>query len=149
MMRHTLRGQALVWLTLMLPVFVSIAGLAIDGAVLLTARREAQSVADGAARAGATEIDVAALRASGGDQVRLDAARARQRASAYLSDNLAREVSWQAQPSTEVQVGSQGVQVTITGEIRTAFLRAVHIDNFPIQASATANVQHGIQQPIP
>jgi uncharacterized membrane protein len=50
-------AQALIWFTLMLPLFVSMAGLAIDGGVLLASRRQLQSVADGAARAGATRLD--------------------------------------------------------------------------------------------
>jgi Flp pilus assembly protein TadG len=139
----------LIWLTLMLPVFLAIAGLAIDGAVLLTARRELQSVADGAARAGATEVDLAALRASSGNEVLLDGPRARARASAYLSDRLPGEVQWQAQPATEVSTTRTGGRVRVSGEIATAFLRALHIDRFPVEASASADVRHGIQQASP
>jgi uncharacterized membrane protein len=148
-MRYAQRAQALIWLTLMLPLFLAIAGLAIDGAVLLTARRELQSVADGAARAGATEVDLGALRASGGDQVRLEPQRATARAAAYLSDRLNREVSWQTDPATRIQITTQAIQVTVAGQIGTAFLRAVHIDSFPVEATATATIQHGIDQPIP
>jgi uncharacterized membrane protein len=147
--RRAQSAQALVWLTLMLPLFLAMAGLAIDGAVLLTARRELQSVADGAARAGATEVDVAALRASNGEAVRLDAARATARAAAYLRDRLPREVHLQSEPSTSVSTTSTGVQVRISVEIGTAFLRAVHVDTFPVEATAAADVRHGIQQAVP
>ena len=59
-MRRRSAAQALVWLTLALPLFVSIAGLAIDGGVLLASRRQLQSVADGAARVrGAPDRQVA------------------------------------------------------------------------------------------
>jgi Flp pilus assembly protein TadG len=147
--RHGQSGQALIWLTLMLPLFLAIAGLAIDGAVLLTARRELQSVADGAARAGATEVDLVTLRASDGQAVRLDPARATARASAYLRDRLPREVQFQSQPATSVSTTATGVQVRVSGQIATAFLRAVHIDTFPVEATASADVRHGIQQPVP
>jgi uncharacterized membrane protein len=149
MTRHAHQAQALVWLTLLLPLFLAIAGLAIDGAVLLTARRELQSVADGAARAGATEVDLVALRASNGESVRLDAGRAAARATAYLADRLPREVQFQAEPQTSVSTTSTGVQVRISVEIATAFLRAVHIDTFPVEATAAADVRHGIQQAVP
>src|SRR5262249_30723304 len=65
-------AQALVWLTLAVPLFVSVAGLAVDGGVLLEERRELQSVVDGAARAGATQLDMPRLRASGGADVQLN-----------------------------------------------------------------------------
>ena len=70
-------AQALVWFTLALPLFMSIAGLAIDGGALLASRRQMQSVADGAARAGATRLDVNRLRGSGGTNDGHDCARHR------------------------------------------------------------------------
>src|SRR5205807_6584984 len=102
LMRRRSAAQALVWLTLALPLFVSIAGLAIDGGVLLASRRQLQSVADGAARAGATRLDLERLRASGGADVQLDQPLARQAASTYLDERLARELAWQASPTTYV-----------------------------------------------
>ena len=142
-------AQALIWLTLLLPLFLGIAGLAIDGAVLLTARRELQSAADGAARAGATEIDIRALRASSGDEVRLDADRATARTNVYLASRLAREVHWHSGPESRVTTTRNAVQVTISGRTPTAFLRALHIDTFPVEATATAAIRHGIDQAIP
>src|SRR5882672_3617798 len=100
-MRHRDVAQALVWLTLALPMFVSIAGLAIDGGVLLASRRQLQSVADGAARAGATRLDLDLLRASGGAEVKLDPALARDATWSYLNERLARELDWQALPTAQ------------------------------------------------
>src|SRR5258708_9915730 len=104
-MRHRFAAQALVWFTLALPMFVSIAGLAIDGGLLLTARRQLQSVADGAARAGATRLDLDRLRASGGADVQLDQTLATQTAASYLDERLARSLPWQAAPATHVDAG--------------------------------------------
>jgi Flp pilus assembly protein TadG len=137
-------AQALVWFTLSLPVFLSIAGLAIDGGVLLATRRQLQSVADGAARAGATRLDLDRLRGSGGAEVRLDPARAREAAWSYLAERLASELEWQAGPTTRVDVDGRHVHVVIQGTLHTVFLRLVHIESVPVEASAFAAVQYGI-----
>src|SRR5437879_13924038 len=105
-MRHRSAAQALVWLTLALPMFVSIAGLAIDGGVLLTARRQLQSVADGAARAGATRLDLDRLRASGGADVQLDPPLATGAALAYLDEWLTRDLPWPTVPAIHVGAGA-------------------------------------------
>jgi hypothetical protein len=138
-------AQALVWFTVALPLFMSIAGLAIDGGVLLTARRQLQSVADGAARAGATRLDLDRLRASGGADVQLDQPLATEAAMAYLDERLARDLPWQGAPATHVDAGARRVHVFIQGTLRTAFLRIVHIDSAPVEASAFADVQYGIR----
>jgi hypothetical protein len=143
-MRHRSAAQALVWLTLALPMFVSIAGLAIDGGVLLASRRQLQSLADGAARAGATRLDLETLRGSGGAEVQLDQALAAKTAAAYLDERLARELAWPAAPVTHIDVGQRRVHVLIQGTLRTAFLRVVNIDHVPVEASAFADLQYGI-----
>ncbi len=144
-MRHRSAAQALVWKTLAMPLFVSIAGLAIDGGVLLAARRQLQSVADGAARAGATQLDLDRLRASAGTDIQLDRALALEAASTYLDERLARELAWQASPVTSVDVGPRRVHVLIQGTLRTAFLRVVNIDNVAVEASSFADLQYGIR----
>ena len=55
-------GQALVWTAVMLPLFLSVIGLAIDAGTIFDARRELQNVADSAARAGAMQIDQARVK---------------------------------------------------------------------------------------
>jgi uncharacterized membrane protein len=130
---------------LSLPVFLSVAGLAIDGGVLLTSRRELQSVADGAARAGATRLDAALLRNSGGSDVELDHVLAIDAARTYISGALsANSLSWQSMPDSQVEAGARHVRVAIRGSLRTAFLRIVHIESMPVEASAFADVQFGI-----
>src|SRR5258708_35818375 len=119
-MRHRFAAQALVWFTLALPMFVSIAGLAIDGGVLLAARRQLQSVADGAARAGATRLDLERLRGSGGAEVQLDQALALKAVSTYLDERLARELAWPAAPLTHVDVGQRRVHVPVQRTLRAA-----------------------------
>ena len=67
------RGSAVVWVAVTLPLFVSLVGLAIDGGVVFDARRELQSVADGAARAGAMQLDETAYRTTAGAEGRAGA----------------------------------------------------------------------------
>jgi uncharacterized membrane protein len=138
-------AQALVWVTLSLPLFVSIAGLAIDGGVLLTSRRELQSVADGAARAGATRLDMQRLRGSAGADVQLDPVIAAAAARAYLNERLAQELTWDSAPDSQIDVTSRRVHVQVQASVRTAFLRVVHIDAVPVAASAFADVEFGIR----
>jgi Flp pilus assembly protein TadG len=138
-------AQALVWLTLAVPLFVSVAGLAIDGGVLLEERRELQSAVDGAARAGATQLDMPRLRASGGSDVQLDPALASHAALVYVSqalDSGARR--FRTAPEVQVQVDARRVHVTIQAQLPTAFLRIAAIDDVPVEAAAFADVQYGI-----
>ena len=139
------RAQALLWFTVAVPLFVSLAGLAIDGGILLSSRRQLQSVADGAARAGATRLDMARLRASGGTDVQLDTPLANQTAHTYINNALSDTAAgWSGPPDQSVESGPRRVHVWIRATLQTAFLRIVHIDAVPVEASAFADVEYGI-----
>jgi len=143
--RHA-RAQALLWLTLAVPLFVAMAGLAIDGGVLLNSRRELQSVADGAARAGATRLDKQRLRASGGADVQLDPALAATAARTYVETALGGAAQvWKGEPETQLEIGPRRVHVWIHAGLQTAFLRFVGVDQVPVDASAFADAQFGIR----
>jgi len=138
-------GQALLWLTLAIPLFVSMGGLAIDGGALLDSRRDLQSIADGAARAGATRLDMDRLRTSGGADVELDSASATRAAGAYVEQSLANiPHTWDSPPHIQIEVGARRVHVVIQASVPTAFLRIVFIETVPVEASAFADVQFGI-----
>src|SRR5256885_16813735 len=98
LMRRRSAAQALVWLTLAIPLFISTAGLAIDGGVLLASRRQLQSVADGAARAGATRLDLARLRDSGGGDGQFVVSLGSETANSYPNERLAGPVAWAGPP---------------------------------------------------
>lgn len=136
------RGQAIVWVAVMLPLFFSIIGLTIDAGMAFDARRELQNVADGAARAGAMQIDQQVYRASSGATVVLDAASAQQVAAAYVA-------SQGAQLSPTIAVSSQRVVVTVRRTVPTSFLRIAGLNSVQISANATAEVQHGVTQASP
>src|SRR4051812_4526481 len=131
-MRSRCSAQALVWFIVALPMFLAIAGLAIDGGVLLASRRQLQSVADGAARAGATRLDLARLRDSGGTDVQLDPNLAVEAARDYLDQRLATDSTWQATPRVQIDTSSRRVHVRIQGTLATAFLRVVHVEIVPV-----------------
>jgi Flp pilus assembly protein TadG len=139
------RAQALVWLSLLVPLFISMAGLAIDGAILLAGRRELQSVADGAARAGATKVDLGRLRDSDGADVELDPVAARVATQSYLDGELTREVTWDTHPNARIDIQPRRVRVALQGTLRTAFLRIASLDEVPVEASAFADVRFGIR----
>ena len=65
------RGQAAVLLIGVLALAVAFVGLAVDGARVLTVRRDLHAVADSAALAGASAIDERAYRESVGRDIRL------------------------------------------------------------------------------
>src|SRR5512146_2914463 len=78
-------GQVILWTAVMLPLFLSVVGLAADGGIVFSARRELQNVADSAARAGAMQVDQRVYRESSGATVVLDQAVARGVAARYVS----------------------------------------------------------------
>ena len=130
-------GQAAVWVGVMLPLLLAIIGLAIDGGVVFTARRELQNVADSAARAGAMQIDEEVYRDSAGEIIVLDAGAARQVAAQYVaSQGLAMSATISAEPGRVV--------VQVSRDAPTSFLRLIGIGTVRISATAPAEVRHGI-----
>jgi uncharacterized membrane protein len=142
-------AQALALFVVALPMFLAIAGLAIDTTLLTLERRELQSAVEGAARAGATRIDMELLRASGGSDVQLDVERARAAGRAYLEQTLASAVAWRSQPNSQVVVTRTQVHVSVVGTLHTVFLRVVGMDQVPVAATADASVEYGVRAPTP
>jgi len=146
------RAQALVWLTVLMPLLLGISGLAIDGAVVFTARRELQSVADGAARAAATRVDQVSLRQSGGDRMELvqgqggDSAWAA--ANGYLDERAAVDSHWRTRLRWRIAVLGPRVDVAVDADVPTAFMRIVGYDSVSVGATSSANVRHGIGAPL-
>lgn len=128
------RGQALIWVALLLPLLLSIVGLALDGGIVFAARRQAQDAADAAARAGAQEIDVARYRDT--DEVVLDNRRARYEAQRYLAGLGARDAT--------VDIAGNQVFVRVRREVPLSFLRLVGVASVRIEASAVAAPFYGI-----
>ncbi len=138
---HPRRGQALPLVAVMVPLFLSVVGLAIDGGLVLAARRELQNTADAAARAGAMQVDVRAYRASNGIQVVLNRNEARRAVEHYIVGRSAR--------LTELTIASERVSVRVSRDVRLSFLSVVGLDSARIDGEAVAAVRHGIERAQP
>lgn len=77
-------GQVAVIFAITLLGLLVVTALVVDGGMLFSARRDLQSLADGAARAGAMALDENRLRSSGGLVVQVDPTSAQQAANEYL-----------------------------------------------------------------
>jgi Flp pilus assembly protein TadG len=132
-------GQAIVWAAVMLPLLLSVVGLAIDGGIVFAARRDLQDVADAAARAGAIQVDVRAVRESGGETIVLDAAVARQVASEYVASQGSGSVA-------TITADQRRVVVRLDREVPTGFLRLVGLKKVAISAVAPAEARYGIER---
>src|SRR5436190_12775106 len=108
------QGQAIMWVAVMLPFFLAIVGLAIDGGIAFAARREAQNAADAAARAGAMQVNITRYRATAGTWVELDPAAARDAAAGYLAA--------QGWADATVNADIQSVTVTANRNVPLGFL---------------------------
>ena len=130
------RGSAMVLVALWLVALVSVAGLVVDGGMLLAERRALQNVADAAAAAGAMQLDEGRYRASSGSDVVLDGDAARAAAEHYLAA--------EAGLAYTVTAGRARVDVDVERRAPTAFLRVIGIDHVSIRARAAAVPRHGV-----
>lgn len=142
LLRATHPGQAIVWTAVMLPLFLAVIGLAADGGIVFSARRELQNVADSAARAGAQQIDLRVYRESRGRTVVLDLQSAGQVAAEYAA-------SQGRDSDVTVDVELRRVQVQVSSHVPTSFLRLVGVRTVPVSAVTNAEVRHGIERSEP
>lgn len=134
-LRHEERGQVIVLVAVMLVGLVAVVGLVSDGGLVFAQRRDLQNVADGAALAGAMQLDEDVYRATG--EVVLDESAAQQAATEYLAaEGGGLMYSVTARP--------EGVEVAVSRRASTGFLRVVGIDGVDIDASARAEPRHGV-----
>lgn len=132
-------GQVLVMVALMMVGVVSVVGLVSDGGLVFAQRRDLQNVADAAAAAGATQIDEAVYRSTG--EVVLDEQLARDAAALYLDAEGALDYV--------VSVLSDRVEVSVSRQATTGFLRVVGIDGIEVTASASAEPRYGVESAGP
>jgi len=133
------RAQAVVWLAAMLPFLLSIVGVALDGALLLSARRDLQDVADATARAGAAQVDLDHLRATSTVVLRPEAAR--QAAYAYAI--------YQGVVPEQISADAGHVMVQVRRTVPTSFLRVVQITSSPVEARGAARARAGVARSEP
>ena len=129
---------------LLLPFMFSLLGLSIDGGQMLITQRQIQGVAEGAARAGAEQLDANAARANPTAPAPLDPTLAWNAAATYVA----------AQPpglSATVNADTAKVSVeVISGAVPVVFLPAVGYKSpIHVRAAATAQPRTGIVSATP
>jgi Flp pilus assembly protein TadG len=127
-------GQMLPLVALALVVIIGVCGLVVDGLLLFQQHRQAYTVADGAARAAANELSTVAFRQG---TVALDPALATARATGWLAPETG-TVLILASPVTGA---FDRVQVTVTRQAPTHFVRIVGVTTWQVRATATHQLQ--------
>jgi Flp pilus assembly protein TadG len=121
-----------------LPLFLAVAGLALDAGHVFARRAHLQAIADAAARAGAIQVDEAGLYSRGDGVVRLEPTAAREAAMYYAMYN--------GTLAEDVQADEASVYVRVTQDVPTVFLRVVRVNSIQIRAEATARPRYGIDR---
>jgi uncharacterized membrane protein len=129
-------GNVLVWTAVMLPFFLGIVGLGLDGAVVFASRRELQNVADGAAQAAVTRVDTGLYEQTG--VVALDRPAAVHAAAEHVAARRP-GVAWTLEPT------AQGVVVEVGDEVPLTFLRILGWRTVYLTARAPTELRHGIE----
>jgi Putative Flp pilus-assembly TadE/G-like len=131
-------GQVTVFAVLAVIALIALAGLVYDGGQAMAAKTTAIDIAQEAARAGAQQISLGALR--NGGHVVLDGPAARAAALAYVA-------SAGAGDSASVTVTADTVTVTVTRVQPTAILSVVGVRSLTVTGSATATAESGLTGP--
>jgi Flp pilus assembly protein TadG len=132
-------GQVLVMVALMMLGVVSVVGLVSDGGLVFAQRRDLQNAADAAAAAGAMQINETVYRATG--EVVLDEPLAREAAALYLEAEGGLDYVVSVQPGR--------VEVSVSRQAATGFLRVIGIDGIEVSASASAEPRYGVESAGP
>lgn len=122
----------------LLPVLLGLTGLVADGGEVLVARRQLQGLAEGAAHAGAAQLDVTVARANPDRPAPLDPRAAELAAAQYIAIQ-------EPGLSAAVRADAQQVVVHITSRpIPMTFLRLAGIMQVQVAADATAEPRTGV-----
>lgn len=126
------RGSATVWALGVVAVVALLAGAVLDGGNAMAARVQALDIAQQAARAGANQLDLGALRNEG--LVRLDPGAAQAAAAAFLR---------QAGATGTATATPAQVTVTVTRSQPTMLLQAIGVNSIGMTATASAVPETG------
>lgn len=127
----------LLFVLLFVPAVLTAGGLAVDAGQVFIARREAQGVADAAARAGAESIDLVAVRTRPGAPAQLDPQAARAAAANYIAIQ-------QRGFAAQVDAEPQRTVVRVTRTVSLSFMRLAGFSTVRVEAVSTAEPRTGI-----
>jgi hypothetical protein len=131
-------GQVTAFVVMITSALVMVAGLVLDGGLILSARLRALNQAQEAARAGAQAIDLATYRATG--TITLDPPKAVAAARAYLAGIDA---------AGDAHVAGDQITVTVRRVQATQILGIVGVGHVTVHGTAAAHPVRGITQVIP
>jgi hypothetical protein len=131
-------GHITAFVVVMTSALLLIAGMVLDGGLILSARLRAVSEAQEAARSGAQAIELREYRQTG--DVVLDPPRAVAEANAYLAG---------IGVDGEAHVRGDNVIVTVRRTQPTQILNALGIDSVSVRATGTAHPVRGITEVMP
>jgi hypothetical protein len=129
------RGGLSLMIVVLFVVLAALAGIVVDGGAKLTADENAVALAQEAARAGATTVNMSSAYASGSFVV--DQSQALAAARSYL-------VSAGYDQFTVAAVGARAIRVSVTITEPTKFLSLIGIDSFTSTGTATASLVTGV-----
>jgi hypothetical protein len=132
------RGSVTAFVTVFMVALFAVAGLVVDGGLLLAAHQRAFNEAEAAARAAAQAVDLDALRAGAG--VRLDPYEADRRARDYLA-SVGREGT--------AEVDGDVVQVRLSFRHGLTILRAFGLSPRTVEAEGEARSVRGVTEAEP
>ncbi len=131
------RGQVSAFLVVFVSALILLAGLVVDGGVILAANRKAGAEAEAAARAGASVYDTGRYRAGG--PLVLDPAGATRAAQEYVADT--------GHAGTVQVTGPDTVEVAITFSQPLVILGIVGIGPVSIRGEGKARSRVGVSAP--
>jgi hypothetical protein len=140
MLRQRQRAQATVWLIMLVLVLGLLFGLLADGAALFADQRWAAQLADSAARAGASQLDEAALRTAPSQPPQLAPAAAEDRARRYV---LNREPAADMEP----HASPDRIQVLVRLHASTTIAHLPGQDGVDVVAEGSARPLAGLAGP--
>jgi hypothetical protein len=133
--QHRGSGSLSLMVVILFVALAALAGLVVDGGAKLAGDENAAAVAQEAARAGATNLDVSSAYASGTFEV--DPQRAISAARAYLAQAGYRHYAVAA-------TGLRTIRVSVTIAEPTSFLSLIGIRSFTCTGTATAALVTGV-----
>ena len=125
-------GQITAFVVILMTALLACAGLSLDLGLALSSKLQLLDIAQGAARVGAEQIDLTALRETG--QLRIAPATARSAAGAWLA---------RTGHTGTITATAQTVTVIVDGAYRTQLLRIVGVSTVHLTATATAAPTRG------
>jgi Flp pilus assembly protein TadG len=137
-MRDSERGSLSLMVAVLFAALAAMAGIVVDGGAKLAGDENAVAIAQEAARAGATSVDLSRAYATGTFAV--DQQVAVTAASSYLSGAGYRQYGVAAD-------GADAIRVTVRITEPTRFLSLIGVDSFTCTGTATASLVTGVTGP--